>query len=194
MGVAMPGPIPKRDSQRRRRNKPQTPTTKAKAGEVTVRQGEPPRTGRGSGRDVWIAYARQLGHQVDDDATRGAVIALVDEQPQGPAGAAWHPAAREWYESLAVSAQSSMYEPSDWATAKVLASILSKAMVLLDAGERGAGTLVERWQIGATELLTTEGARRRARVELERAADSDGGEEAAGVVSELDSYRRRRSG
>ena len=41
--------------------------------------GEPPRSGRGSGRDVWAAYASEQGVAVSDDATRDDIIAaLVD--------------------------------------------------------------------------------------------------------------------
>lgn len=182
----MPGPPPKRESQRRRRNRPAVPTAKVKAGEVTVRTGEPPRTGRGSGAEAWRVYAEGLGLEVPAGAKRGEIIALVDESADGEG--TWHPLARDWYRSLASSAQSQFYEASDWATARVLAALLSRA---LSSGKVTAA-LVERWQIGATELLTTEGARRRARVELQRARDGDGdGQEAGGEVSELDEYRRR---
>jgi TPR repeat protein len=180
----MPGPPPKRSSQRRRRNKPETPTTTVKAtGEVTVRDGEPPRTGRGSSTAAWRTYAERLGIDVPAGAKRGDIIALVDEHDAGDES--WHPLARDWYRSLASSAQCQFYEASDWATAKILAELLSKAL----ASGKVTAALIERWQVGATELLTTEGARRRARVELERAAED--GEEAGADVSELEQYRRR---
>ena len=184
----MPGPPPKRASQRRRRNKPAADTATAKtSGQVRLRDGEPPRSGRGSGTSAWRAYAEGLGLEVPAGASRGDIIGLVDEHGAGDDG--WHPLAREWYRSLASSGQSQFYEASDWATAKVLAELLSKA---LQSGKVMAA-LVERWQVGATELLTTEGARRRARIELEREADDDGAQE-AGDVSELDEYRRRLRG
>lgn len=40
---------------------------------------EPPRSGKGSGLDAWIAYAELLEIDVPEDATRDDVIALVDE-------------------------------------------------------------------------------------------------------------------
>jgi len=49
--------------------------------------------------------------------------------------------------------------------------------------------LIQAWSSGAAELLTTEGATRRARLELERAAGADEDETAA--VAALDQYRRR---
>jgi hypothetical protein len=42
--------------------------------------GEPARSGRGSSHGVWIAYARSLGIEVPDGATRDDVIKLVDEK------------------------------------------------------------------------------------------------------------------
>lgn len=39
---------------------------------------EPPRSGKGSGLDAWVTYANSLGLEVEDDASRDDVIALVD--------------------------------------------------------------------------------------------------------------------
>ena len=185
------GPPPKRSSQRRRRNKPAgDPVTVLKAqGPVTVHAGEPPRSGAGSSTAAWADYAEGLGHDVPDGATRGQIIALVDQGlPDGTEG--WDPVAAEWYRALADSAQHQFYEPSDWATAKVAATILSEGLTALREGRRGAGTLLERWQLLSTELLTTEGARRRARLEIERAADEGQGEDVADVL-QLDSHLGR---
>lgn len=100
---------------------------------------------------------------------------------------AWHPAARRWYDSLAESGQARFYEASDWATAWVWAELLSRQMF----AERPSAQMVSAWASGATELLTTEGARRRARLELERAGSVDEDEDAAVVA--LDDYQRRLS-
>lgn len=171
----MPGPVPKRSSQRRRRNKGP--------------EGPPPTSGKGSGTSAWVAYAESLGIAVPEGASRAQVQELV---AQGAGDDGWHPLAREWFDSLADSGQAGFFEPSDWATARVYAEVLSSAVRLLREGGRGAGTLIERWQVGATELLTTEGARRRARIELEREADGQD-EETTADVSELAEYRRRRT-
>jgi len=41
---------------------------------------EPARSGKGSGLAVWAPYAKGLGIEVPDEATRDDVIKLVDEQ------------------------------------------------------------------------------------------------------------------
>ncbi|MDN7120299.1 hypothetical protein INN71_02720 [Nocardioides sp. ChNu-153] len=41
--------------------------------------GEPPRAGKGSGVDAWASYAKALGLEVKDDATRDELIELVDQ-------------------------------------------------------------------------------------------------------------------
>lgn len=124
----MSGPVPKRTSERRRRNKP----TDA-AGEPTT-------------------------------VTTVALPAVQVSQP--PAEESWHPMARDWYTSLAESGQATFYEASDWQTARVWAEVLSRQL----SQERISAQMIASWSAGATELLTTEGARRRARVELERAS------------------------
>lgn len=100
----------------------------------------------------------------------------------------WHAAATRWYQSLQVSGQSRFYEPSDWAQAWVWAEFLSRA---LEQGMRVNGQLITAWSAGAAELLTTEGARRRMRIELARAGQVD--EDAESAVTALDEYRSRFS-
>ncbi|PZM98407.1 MAG: hypothetical protein DIU79_00010 [Actinobacteria bacterium] len=100
----------------------------------------------------------------------------------------WHRLARYWYESLAKSGQSEFYEPSDWATARIWAEILSRQ---LQSG-RISAQMVAAWSAAATELLTTEGARRRMRLELQDATEDD--DVSAGVVTALDEYRRALGG
>jgi hypothetical protein len=117
----MPGPVPKRSDQRRRRNKPEG-----------------------------AQLARAKG---------AAVVAVPAADP------AWHPVAVDWFESLKESGQSAFYEPSDWATARYVATAMSTNL----KGERFSSMLFSSVMSAMTDLLTTEGARRRARVELERA-------------------------
>lgn len=122
------GPIPKRSSQRRRVNKPETPTSEAP----------------------------------------GAV-----EVPIPSADEVWHPLARDWFGSLTKSGQAAFYEPSDWAQARVLAHLLSVQLW----SAKPSAMMIAAWQSGATELLTTEGARRRMRIELARAVKVDEAQE-----------------
>lgn len=150
------GPVPKRSSQRRRRNEPE-------GGPITT---------HASGS--------------------------VDPEPP-PADEEWHPIARAWYESLAASGQSHFYEPSDWATAVLMAESMSRDLNPQVVGITDSGQVVtERIPLKGASLssylkamsvlLVTEGDRRRARLELTRPQAATG-EEAD--VSELDDYRRR---
>ena len=76
----------------------------------------------------------------------------------------WHPIARDWYRSLRSSGQASYYEPSDWQTARLLADQMSR---LLYADELNASLLNAIIQ-ASRDLMTTEGQRRRLRLELTR--------------------------
>lgn len=101
----------------------------------------------------------------------------------------WHPVAQEWFTSLAQSGQSVFYEPSDWATAAYVAEAMSRN---LSAGKFSA-QLFAAVMSGMSSLLTTEGDRRRVRLELERsgqAADPDA------VLSEraVDDWLRQLTG
>lgn len=133
------GPVPKRSSERRRRNKPE-------------------------------------GVQV----TTAPVAVETVERP--PADDAWHSIARDWYESLARSGQAVFYEPSDWATARYVAEAMSRGL----QASRFSAQLFAAVSSAMTELLTTEGARRRARLEIQRDAPSD---EKPADVTALDDYR-----
>jgi hypothetical protein len=74
------------------------------------------------------------------------------------------PLAREWYESLQTSGQAQFYEPSDWLSAKILAAQLTAH---ISSGYRSAVMFSAIWS-AMGELLTTEGARRRVRLEIDR--------------------------
>ncbi len=77
----------------------------------------------------------------------------------------WHPIAADWYFSLRESGQAAFYQPSDWAVARYAADLMSKVLM----SERGPnGQLVAALNSVMSSLLTTEGDRRRARMELER--------------------------
>lgn len=97
--------------------------------------------------------------------------------------ALWHPIAADWYLSLRGSGQSAFYEPSDWAMARYAAHVMSQVL-LSDRGPNGQ--LVAALNSVMSSLLTTEGDRRRARLELERKKPA--GPKLASV-SPLDSYR-----
>ena len=80
----------------------------------------------------------------------------------------WHTLAKEWYESLSISGQSDFYEPSDWAQARILAEMLDRLL----RGQMN-GQALAAWLSGAADLMTTEGQRRRLRLELSKGAEVD---------------------
>lgn len=138
------GPVPKRSTERRRRNKPEgIPITSAPA----------------------------------------AVAAV--ECP--PADKDWHPIAHDWYESLAVSGQAQFYEPSDWAAAELVVIAIDTFV------KKPSAMMLASIQSAMSNLLVTEGDRRRLRLELER-VDPDADEGGDADVAWLDDARDRLRG
>ncbi|MET8684837.1 hypothetical protein ABZV77_11525 [Streptomyces sp. NPDC004732] len=78
----------------------------------------------------------------------------------------WHPAAQLLYRSFSESAQSYLYEPSDWATLRIV--IESASASLLRYEDRVSMDMAASVIKGLEEFLTTEATRRRVRVELEK--------------------------
>ncbi|WP_327073318.1 hypothetical protein OG196_15120 [Kitasatospora purpeofusca] len=140
----MPGPVPKRSDQRRRRNSDGPDL-------VTAPAGKAPAVPRVSGD--------------------------------------WHPIAARWFRSLKESGQAQFYEASDWSTAYYIAEAMSRN---LEQGKFSA-QLFQSVLSGMTDLLTTEGARRRARVELERLEQGEDPREAAHLVL-MEQYRQAAEG
>ena len=128
---------------------------------------------------------RPRGASRGGQAAKVAVVTGASKVAVPPADDAWHPMARAWYGSLAESGQHAWYEPSDWQVARVWAEVLSRQL----AAERISAVMVQAWAASASELLTTEGARRRARLELERAGAVD--EDADACVVAMERYRQR---
>lgn len=110
----------------------------------------------------------------------------------------WHPVARAWFEALVASGQAVFYEPSDYATAVVIAESMSRELhpqqvvtkdgAVVEVSSPPKAASIAAWLKGATALMATEGDRRRLRLELLR---PDGGEEVPGDVSWIDDARRR---
>ena len=133
----MPGPIPKRSDQRRRRNKDVVPI----------------------------------------DTAPGVAV-----KPPA-ADKSWHPYAKSWFNSLKKSGQAQFLQASDWQEARIVAFLISEELAR-DAGPRAMmmATIFSR----ADNLLTTEGARRRLRLELS-ADESEPAVDAS--VSVMEHYR-----
>lgn len=96
-----------------------------------------------------------------------------------------HPIARRWYNAVKQSGQSEYFEPSDWAAALYVVEAITRNL----EGERFSAQLFGTIWAAMEDLLTTEQARRRARIEVERGLE----EEQAGPTA-LDAYRKMVTG
>jgi hypothetical protein len=79
-----------------------------------------------------------------------------------------HPIVLDFYEALKDSAQSRYYEPSDWQFARVILWQLNEMM----KGYKQSGQMMAVITSALSELLVTEGARRRVRMEVEKAQET----------------------
>lgn len=138
---------------------------------------------------------RRRRNKSGDTETVGTLVDVV-EVPE--ADASWHPIAKLWYESLADSGQSVFYEPSDWATAYLIAESMSRDLAeqfvaATDSGESIYATIplkgasLAAYLKAMSVLMVTEGDRRRMRLELER---GDGEKAAPASVVAMDAYRK----
>jgi hypothetical protein len=111
----------------------------------------------------------------------------VDNPPSSDES--WHPIAREWFDALGKSGQSVYFEASDWAQARLVAHAMNELLT----ADKISAHLFQGVLAGAAELLTTEGARRRLRIELAKADQGPSAAELA-AAADLDSYRKRITG
>ena len=129
----------------------------------------------------------RMGHRSknEKDSITKAPSGAPEDLPDLPdPDTLWHPIATDWYLSLRKSGQAAFYQPSDWAVARYAAELMSR---VLDCSERGPnGQLVAALNSVMSSLLTTEGDRRRARMELERKKPARQGD---ANVTALDDYR-----
>lgn len=127
--------------------------------------------------------ARRRRNKNDDVGLVKAPSAPPVELPELPdPSELWHPIAKDWYLSLRESGQAAFYQPSDWAMARYAAELMSRG--LLDDRPPN-GQYVAALNSVMASLLTTEGDRRRVRIELERRPSAP----KLASVSPLDSYR-----
>lgn len=133
----MPGPLPKRSSERTRRNKPEN------EGGVSLSKGE------------------RVPYRVP------------------PVDSAWHPRAKQWYRALSRSGMREYYELTDYETARIICDALTEYY------KRPTAMMLATLMQAMTSLGTTEGERRRMRIELEDPKES---ETSASLVA-IDTYR-----
>ncbi|WP_443983581.1 phage terminase small subunit [Actinopolyspora erythraea] len=99
----------------------------------------------------------------------------------------WESITKFWFNSLKVSAIRQYYDSTDWATALYVAEAMDRN---LKSGGKFSGQLFASVMTAMDNLLTTEGARRRARIEIETANDTHEEEDASNVVD----LRKRAQG
>ena len=99
----------------------------------------------------------------------------------------WHPIMKDWYRSLKSSGQAQFYQASDWQTAQLWCHIMSEA---LSDDEPIKAALLAQFNSAAGDLMTTEGARRRLRLELQNPDGANGADDDA-TVSIMEHYRQK---
>ena len=107
--------------------------------------------------------SERLGHLTKAERASSATVDVAGPVIVPPPDETWHPLASEWYLSLAESGQKKFFEPSDWAAARLVAFEMTR--MLADAP---SPTQFKAIWTAMGELLTTEGARRRVKVEISR--------------------------
>lgn len=110
--------------------------------------------------------SQRLGHLTKAEKAASTTVKAAGAVEVPPVDESWHQIARDWYLSLGESAQRTLMEPSDWAAARLVAAEMTR---MLAAEAPNAAMLGKIWA-AMGELMTTEGARRRVKVEVERRA------------------------
>lgn len=125
--------------------------------------------------------AQRLGHMTR--AERGDIQSVKVSGPVKvpPMDRSWHRIAKDWYRSLSESGQSQHFEPSDWQAARMVAAEMSR---MLEA-DFPSPTLFKAIWSAMDALLTTEGARRRVKLEVDRRALTA----APAPVAQINDYR-----
>lgn len=113
------------------------------------------------------------------------VTAIGQSEVKPPAeDRAWHPYAKQWFRSLKRSGQAKFYQDSDWQEARMVAFLISNEFNR-ESGPRSG--MMDTIFARGDSLMTTEGARRRLRIELVNAHNHDHDKEA--TVSMMEEYR-----
>lgn len=125
---------------------------------------------------------QRLGHVTKAEKAAVTQVTVVGSVEVPPADESWHQIAKDWYRSLAESGQAQHYEPSDWQAARLLAHELTRAL-----RQKVSATLFSALWTAMGDLLTTEGERRRVKMEINRKPPKPEGD--AAKVTRLDDYR-----
>lgn len=96
-----------------------------------------------------------------------------------------HPMVQDLYDSMASSGQSEYYEPSDWEMARLTCYIINDML----RQPRLSAQMVMAVSSLTTELMLTEGSRRRLRMEIERENTKQQSAEDANTAKVLSIYK-----
>lgn len=120
------------------------------------------------------------------EADAPAVVVAMGQQVVKPPteDRAWHPYAKDWFRALKRSGQAQFYQESDWREAKLVAWLITQELSSPTGARAGMMDVIFS---RADALMTTEGARRRLRVELITPKVTD--EATAATVSIMEQYR-----
>lgn len=124
---------------------------------------------------------RSAAENSTDTSARGATsVEWPEPEPN------WHPAVVRWYRSLSESGQAAWFEPSDVAAAVYTAEAMDRNLT----NEKFSSMLFAAVWSAMGDLLTTEGSRRRLRIELEKGTPEPDEAQAAAVSSLADARSR----
>lgn len=96
-----------------------------------------------------------------------------------------HQIVADFWDSLAESGQANYYEPSDWQYARVVMKLLDQQL----KSYKPSGQMIATLHSMLTDLLVSEGARRRVRMEVER--NKSAADQADTLASVSDIFRDR---
>lgn len=117
-------------------------------------------------REANLARPRERKGKDEQPVKKGTLFPT--HQPE--ADPEWTPLAKMIWQSLADSGQSAYYQQSDWAYAYMLCEQITEYHINLETGEvkkRRSPEMLKAIMNGLSNLLMTEGDRRRVRIELE---------------------------
>lgn len=124
--------------------------------------------------------SQRLGHLTKAEKAAATTVKAAGAVEIPPADPLWHPLARDWYLSLGQSATVKLMEPADWVSARLVAGELTRMLDL----PPNAALFGKIWS-AMGELMSTEGARRRLKIEVERRSLTA----APAPVAQIDDYR-----
>lgn len=135
--------------------------------------------------------ARTRRNKTDEAGVEVKKAPASAEVKRPAADQSWHKVIKGWYWSLEKSGQSKFYEDSDWQAARFTAhwasSVLKAAEDEENPSPARAAAIRQIWSMMG-DLMSTESARRRVRVELIRPGAGAGDEDGAEVF-DLEDFR-----